>query len=94
MESLAKCGDFLYSGRGLNTKSAMGDRQEAQKCYKKAAECGSSRAMNALALMLESTNSDEALKWYLKAHKQGNVDSTVNMAILYLKVSHHKQLTL
>lgn len=86
VEALTKCGDFIYSGKGLDCKVGSGDRIEAMKCYRKAADFGSSRAMNSLALMLEAVSSDsEALALYKLSHKQGNLDATINMALMFLK---------
>jgi TPR repeat protein len=60
------------------------------KCYRKASELGSVVAMNSLGLLVESKNEEEALILYKKAHQQGLLDATVNLAILYLKVSAMK----
>mmetsp|Transcript_37315 Transcript_37315/g.49074 ORF Transcript_37315/g.49074 Transcript_37315/m.49074 type:complete len:141 (-) Transcript_37315:447-869(-) len=62
VDSLVKCGDFLYSGRGLpsfNSRktgsiAARKDAAEAFKCYRKASEMGNSRGMNNCGLMLET----------------------------------------
>ena len=61
VESLVKCGDFIYSGKGMpsfgESKGSIKqtqDKMEAFKCYKKASEFGSARAANNLGLMLES----------------------------------------
>ena len=61
IESLVKCGDFLYSGRGMPSSTGSKasvlhrrDRVEAFKCYKKASELGNPRGMNNCGLMIES----------------------------------------
>ena len=62
VESLVKCGDFLYSGRGMPSFNAgqrasivqKKDLIEAFKCYKKASELGNPRGMNNCGLMYES----------------------------------------
>ncbi len=42
--------------------------------------------MNSLALMLEAQSNDtEALALYKLSHKLGNLDATINMALMYLK---------
>ena len=101
VESLVKCGDFLYSGRGLpsfntNHKPSIGQRRdklEAFKCYKKASELGNPRGMNSLGLLYESgfdgnpADPERAEANYRQAHKLGNIDATINLAFYYLNVS-------
>lgn len=60
VEALSKCGDFIYSGKGINRKDCCGDRAEAIRCYKRASEMGSLSAMNNLAILLESTEEQKA----------------------------------
>jgi TPR repeat protein len=57
------------------------------KCYRKASDLGSVVAMNSLGLLVESKNVAEAIVLYKKAHQEGLLDATVNLAIVYLKVS-------
>jgi len=38
------------------------------KCYRRAAEKGSLSAMNSVALMSETSDENEAMNWYKKAH--------------------------
>ena len=63
---------------------------EAFKCYKKASDFGSARALNNLGLMLESgfdgiaPDPDKASLYYKQAHQIGDVDATVNLAFYYL----------
>ena len=60
-EALSKCGDFLYSGK---VTGGISDRQEALRCYRKAAEMNSPSGMNSLGLLLESENMEEAQQLY------------------------------
>ena len=83
-ESLSKCGDFLYSGR---MNGGVSDKAEARKYYLKAAELGSSSAINNLGLLIEKENKEEAMVFYRQAHKLGNVDATVNFGLVFLQVS-------
>ena len=61
VESLVKCGDYIYSGKGLPSSGGsskgsikqLRDKTEAFKCYKRASEFGNSRALNNLGLMYE-----------------------------------------
>ena len=101
VESLVKCGDFLYSGRGLPSFNASQtpsisvrkDRLEAFKCYKKASDMGNSRGMNNCGLMYEGgfegnpPDLESAEQMYKSAHKIGNLDATINLAFYYLNVS-------
>ena len=101
VESLVKCGDFLFSGRGIpsfNTgqKASISQRKdkiEAFKCYKKASDLGNPRGMNNCGLMLESgyegqsPDPEKASHLYRQAHKLGNLDATINLAFYYLNVS-------
>lgn len=98
VESLVKCGDFLYSGRGLPSFNASQtpsisvrkDRLEAFKCYKKASDMGNSRGMNNCGLMYEGgfegnpPDLEKAEQMYKSAHKIGNLDATINLAFYYL----------
>lgn len=85
-----KCGDFLYSGRGCGKK----DKSEAFKCYQKGAMLNDSEALNNLGLMIELGFEDkpgdpeQALDYYKRAHKLGNSDATINIAIYYLNGIH------
>ena len=102
VESLVKCGDFLYSGRGMpsfNTQQqpSIGQRKdkiEALKCYKKAAEFGNVRGMNNCGLLYESgfegsqPEPEKAEFMFKQAHKLGNRDATINLAFFYLNVSY------
>lgn len=102
VESLVKCGDFLYSGRGMpsfNTGQRASivqkkDLIEAFKCYKKASELGNARGMNNCGLMYENgfegnpANLEKASSMYRQAHKLGNLDATINLAFFYLNVSY------
>ena len=101
VESLVKCGDFLYSGRGMPSFNAgqkpcitqKKDKIEAFKCYKKASDLGNPRGMNNLGLMYESgfegspSDLERASAMYKQAHKLGNCDATINLAFYYLNVS-------
>ena len=101
VESLVKCGDFLYSGRGMPSFNSSQkayipqrkDRIEAFKCYKKASDAGNPRGMNNCGLMYESgfegvaPDPERASQLYRQAHKLGNLDATVNLAFFYLNVS-------
>ena len=101
VESLVKCGDFLYSGKGIptfNSKQRANivlkkDYVEAFKCYKKAADHGNSRGMNNCGLMYESgfdsnpPDLERACAMYKQSHKLGNLDATINLAFYYLNVS-------
>lgn len=96
VESLVKCGDYIYSGRGLPSFGRQAskmpvtakDKQEAFKCYKKAASMGSARAMNNLGLMLEkgfenqNPDLDASLALYTHAAKLGDKHAPVNLALL------------
>lgn len=98
VESLVKCGDFLYSGRGLpsfnSNKSASitarKDPAEAFKCYKKASDMNSARGMNNCGLLLEQgyegqpPDPEKAEQMYRQAHKLGNLDATINLAFHFL----------
>jgi len=54
LQSLVKCGDFLYSGKGTSDgQPSTKYKQEALKCYSRASELGCPQGMNNLALMLE-----------------------------------------
>ena len=83
-----KCGDFIYSGRGVGRR----DKTEAFKCYQKAALLNDSEAINNLGLMTENGFDDrigdpeQALEYYKKAHKLGNTDASINIALMYLNV--------
>ena len=50
--------------------------------------------MNSMGLMLETgfdgkmAEPDIAIEWYRKAHKLGNTDATINLAVVYLNVYH------
>lgn len=81
-ESISKCGDFLYSGK---VTGGVSDRQEAMRCYRKAAEMSCPTALNSLGLMIESTNFEEAIELYREAHKMGNLDATINFALALFK---------
>ena len=67
------------------------DKMEAYKCYWKAGELGNGRALNNLGLMLESgfegiaADPEKACQHYKQAHKDGDVDATINLAFFYLK---------
>jgi TPR repeat protein len=65
----------------------LSDRTEAKKYYVKAAELGSATAINSLGLLIEPENKEEAMSLYRQAHKMGNLDATVNFALVYLQVS-------
>lgn len=80
-EALSKCGDFVYSGR---MNGGLCDKTEAKKYYQKAAELGSATAINSLGLLIEPESKEEALQLYRQAHKLGNLDATVNFALVYL----------
>lgn len=88
-KALTKCGDFIYSGKGCGGKR---DKSEAFKCYLRAAQLNEPEAMNNLGLMLENgydekmSDPDQALEYYKRAHKMGNTDATINIAIYYLNV--------
>lgn len=64
------------------------DRQEAFKCYKRAAQLGSARAMNNLALMLEKgfdgqpPDAEAAYALYTQATKLGDKNAPVNFRLL------------
>ena len=103
VESLVKCGDFIYSGVGMpgmgskaNYQTSIknqSDKMEAFKCYKKASEQGNVRAMNNLGLMLERgsegipADPERASNLFKEAHKLGDADASVNLAMFYLSVS-------
>ena len=101
VESLVKCGDFLYSGRGMPSFNIQQkpsicqdkDKIEALKCYKKAAEFGNVRGMNNCGLLYESgfegsqPELEKAEAMFKQAHKLGNRDATINLAFFYLNVS-------
>ena len=103
VESLVKCGDFIYSGKGTPSfGEARGqihekrDRTEAYKCYKRASEFGSARGMNNLGLMLESgfdgipPDPERAASYYKQAHQMGDIDASINLAFYYLNKSDHE----
>ncbi len=87
-KAYVKCGDFIYSGRGVGRR----DKTEAFKCYQKAALMNDAEALNSIGLMIENGfderlgDPEGALEYYKKAHKLGNTDASVNIAILYLNV--------
>lgn len=101
VESLVKCGDFLYSGRGMPTFNSgqrtsiiqKKDLVEAFKCYKKASDLGNPRGMNNIGLLYENgfegtpPNPERACAMYKQAHKLGNLDATINLAFYFLNVS-------
>jgi len=64
------------------------DKQEAFKCYKKAAQLGNARAMNNLALMLEkgfdgqAPDLEAAYALYAQASKLGDKNASVNLSLL------------
>ena len=101
VESLVKCGDFLYSGRGMpsfNTGAQASitqrkDYVEAFKCYKKASDMGNPRGMNNCGLMYESgfegcpPDLEKAEQMYRQAHKHGNTEASINLAFYFLNVS-------
>lgn len=101
IESLVKCGDFLFSGRGMPSFNSgkqasivqRRDKFEAFKCYKKASDLGNPRGMNNCGLMYESgfegmpSELEKASQLYKQAHKLGNLDATINLAFYYLNVS-------
>ena len=101
VESLVKCGDFLYSGKGMPSFNGAKlpaipsgkDKAEAFKCYSKAAELDNTRGMNNCGLMYENgfegspPDLEKAEQMYRQAHKLGNLDATINLAFYYMNVS-------
>lgn len=89
-KAYTKCGDFLYSGKGCGKK----DKAEAFKCYLKAASMNEADALNNLGLMIELGFDDrpgdpeQALDYYRKAHKLGNTDASINIAVYYINGVH------
>ncbi len=89
VKAYTKCGDFIYSGKAHGGRR---DKSEAFKCYQRAAQGNDPEAMNNLGLMLETgfddklSNGDQALEYYLKAHKLDFSDATVNIGLYYLNV--------
>ena len=89
MKAYTKCGDFIYSGKGTGGRR---DKTEAFKCYQRAAQSNDAEALNNIGLMLESgfddklSNGDQALEYYLKAHKLEYSEATINIALYYLSV--------
>ena len=85
-----KCGDFLYSGKGCGKR----DKTEAFKAYQKSAAMNDSEALNNLGLMLElgfddrPADPEQAFDHYKRAHKLGNTDATINIALFYLEGVH------
>jgi TPR repeat protein len=89
-KAFTKCGDLLYSGKGCGKR----DKSEAFKSYQRAAQMNDSEAINNLGLMIESgfedriSDPETALDYYKRAHKLGNTDATINIAIYYLNGVH------
>lgn len=84
-----KCGDLLYSGKGRGCDRR--NKTEAFKCYQRAAALGDSEALNNLGLMIENGFDDRpsdpegALEIYRQAHKMGNADAVINIALYYIR---------
>lgn len=93
-KAYVKCGDLIYSGKGVGKR----DKTEAFKCYQKAAALNDAEAMNNLGLMLENgfdeklSDHEQALEYYKKAHKLGSTDATINIALYYLNVRMCQQM--
>ena len=49
-KAFTKCGDLIYSGKGVGRK----DKTEAFRCYMKASSMNDVEALNNIGLMLES----------------------------------------
>jgi len=81
-----KCGDLLYSGRGL----LRADKKEAYFSYENGAKKGDPEAYNAIGLLYENgcecieKNPAKAFENYNMAIKLGSVEALINLALMYI----------
>jgi TPR repeat protein len=93
VESMTKFAMYLRDGlQDRNGKTVLArDGKTSARWYRKAAELGDPSAMNAYATLLPQRRSAEAIGWYLRAIRSGDLVAGFNLAVTYQNLARHKE---